>query len=226
MKLPIKTKKDWCILFLVMFIALYYISMYYNFKIEKIMMRFAPDKMNLMNYPGGWGNLVLTGIIMTILVSALMIVQKEKKKKIFLAAGAGILFSVLMFAGYLIHTSLIVGTSKVLPADRIHISDYGDTNITLTEETDEGRRLTALAVSLKAEPKSKQKELKAKVVDREEDLLNIWISYPKKYGHSYDLILYVGGGLIYSYHGTGESESRIFYEDNGFYDMLQSIIKK
>ena len=225
MKLPIKTKKDWCILFLVMFIALYYISMYYNFKIEKIMMRFAPDKMNLMNYPGGWGNLVITGIIMTILISALMIVQKEKKK-IFLTAGVGILFSVLMFSGYLIHTGLIVGTSKVLPADRIHISNYGDTNITFTEETEESRKLTALAVSLKAEPKSKQKELRIKEIDPTEDLFNIWISYPKKYGHSYDLILYVSGGRIYSYHGTGEPESRIFYEDNGFYDMLQSILKK
>ena len=75
-KLPIKSRKDWLIAFAVAFVTIYYITVYNNFKIEKFMMRFSPDKMNLMNYPGGWGNLMVVAIIMTVLVVIVMMILK------------------------------------------------------------------------------------------------------------------------------------------------------
>ncbi len=227
MKLPIKHKKDWFIASIITFIALYYISMYYDFRIMSFMMRFSPDKMNLMNYPGGWGNLALVGFIMTLLLVGIMVVVKKKLHIILITGGLGILFTVFMFLGFIIHTNLIVGTSKTLSPTSIWISCFDkDINIHLDYDTDRGKEFTKAAKALEAEAKSVQKELKSQTKMREEETYHIWISYPQKYGQSYDLILYVQGDRIYSYHGTGDPESRVFYKDSGFRKLLQNIVEQ
>lgn len=223
MKLPIKTKKDWIILLIILFIVLYYITMYYNFHIASVMIKFAPYKMNNMNYPEGWGNLVLVGFIMTILIIIIMILQRVSKKCILLSAAIGIAFSILMFTGFLIHTNLVVGTSKTLPFSNVWIGGYekNSKSIVLSQSSPSGKKLAALAVSLKPKPKSEQRKLK--IASENKNTCNIWISYPKKYGQSYDLILYVSDHQIYSYHGMGTWDCRVFYEDNGFLRQLQDI---
>lgn len=226
MRLPIKTKRDWAILFIIVFIALYYISMYYNSEIEKFMMRYAPDKMNIMNYPEGWGNLALVGLIMTLLITLILILQKVSIKRILVLVCVGVVFSIIMFCGYFIHTGLIVGTGRTLTADRISITNYNGTDVNLSEETSLGKKFTDLAVSLKAKPESEQRVLRAKLTDHAEESWHVWISYPKKYGQSYDLILYINSDGIYSNHGMGDAESRIFFNDNGFYESLQSLVKE
>ncbi|BCJ96136.1 hypothetical protein acsn021_37050 [Anaerocolumna cellulosilytica] len=52
----------------------------------------------------------------------------------------------------------------------------------------------------------------------------MWFSYPEKYGHNYDYILYINGSVIYSNHENNNSGNRIYYEDNGFLNLLQQII--
>ncbi|MDD3174355.1 MAG: hypothetical protein PHF63_11990 [Herbinix sp.] len=227
MKLPIKTKKDWCITLIITFIALYYVSMNYDDRIENIMMKFSPVKMNIMNYPTGWGNLVLVGLIMTILSTIIMMIQKMSRKRILLIASLGFIFSISMFFGFMIHTNLIVGTSKTFHPTSIWINCYDkDINLEMEKDSTLAQKFLTSAISLKALTKSEQKEVKSQAEHQGENTYNIWISFPKKYGQSYDFIFYVQGDKIYSHHGMGTAEDRVFYSDNGFLELLQNIIKE
>jgi hypothetical protein len=225
MKLPIKTKKDWCIAFIAAFIILYYLSMNYDFRIMQFMMRFAPLKMNLMNYPAGWGNFVIVGIGMTILTLGVLLIKKATVKRIVLAATVGTTFTAAMLFGFMLHTNLIVDTSKNMKATSVWITCYEqEQNIDSKPGDELTDQLIASAIALKAKSDSQQKLLRALPENSEDIVYHIWISYPKKYGQSYDLILYASKDRIYSYHGDGTGDTRVYYEDNGFLQTLDKII--
>ena len=227
MRIPIKNKKDWCIAFLIVFVILYYLSLHYDFRIEQLMMRFSPDKLNMMNYPGGWGNFMFVGFGMTILVIIMLIITKMSTRRIITTAIIGIVFTGSMFLGFILHTNLIVGTSNTMKATSVWINGFkGNINIKSSAGENFTDELIASAVSLEAKPNSEQKELRSVRDSLNNDIYHIWISYPRKYGQSYDLILYVEEDKIYSYHGGGTPDTRVFYEDNGFIQKLQSIISK
>jgi hypothetical protein len=226
MKLPIKTKRDWCIAFIVTFVAMYYITMLFNWKIEMFMMKFAPVKLNIMNYPGGWGNLMIVGVIMTILTILLMVLQRKSWKYTVFAATVGIVISAGLFVGFLVHTNLIVGTSKKLQAVSIRISNYDNINISLDGKNSLDKEFAEAAVGLKEKSRIEQNKLKYDKDNEkdEETRYHVWISYPEKYGQSYDLILYVEGDTIYSNHGDGTPESRVFFENNGLIELLEKLL--
>jgi len=226
MKLPIKAKRDWIITIFILFVVLYYSTMYFNTEIEEFMMRFSPDKLNIMNYPGGWGNFLVVGLLMTLIMVAMMAITKVKVKRIAFVASIGIVFTCIMFFGFILHTNLIVGSSKTMEATSIRISCFDvDINVDATRDTDLATQFIAAAVSMKAKDANEQKKLRAERDLDGKTAYHIWISYPEKYGQSYDLILYVDGNKIYSNHGMGTPNSRLFYEDNGFYELLQRLVE-
>jgi len=224
-RVPIKNKKDWCIAFLILFVIIYYLSLHYDYRIEEFMIRFSPDKMNMMNYPGGWGNFMFVGFSMTILVIIILIITKTSSKWMIITAIIGIAFTGIMFLGFIIHTNLIVDTSKSMKATSVWISGYED-NINIhcsigEKITDE---LIASVVALEAKPNSERNKPQSTTDTSADVVYHIWISYPEKYGQSYDLIMYADGYNIYSYHGGGTPDTRVYYEDNGFLQNLQDII--
>lgn len=225
MRIPIKNKKDWCITFLIVLVILYYLSLHYDYRIEEFMIRFSPDKMNMMNYPGGWGNFMFVGAVMTILVVLILVITKKSIKRILLCTIIGIVFTCSMFLAFLIHTDLIVDTSKTMKATSVWISGY-ENNINIHSSVGEEitDRLIASAVALETKPNSERSKPQPIPDTSAAVVYNIWISYPEKYGQSYDLIIYVEGNKIYSYHGGGTPDTRVYYEDNGFLQNLQDII--
>ncbi len=227
MKLPIKTKRDWIIAFLILFVALYYSTMYFEMDIEEFMIRFAPDKLNVMNYPAGWGNFLVVGFLMTILLIAMMVITKIRTKRIVILAVGGTVFTIAMFVGFIIHTKLIVGTSMTMEATSIRINCYDkNVNVEVDPESDLATQFMNAAVTMKAKSVNEQKILRADKESIGNGTYHVWISYPKKYGQSYDLILYIEDDEIYSYHGMGTPDTRIFYEDNGLCELMQRLVEE
>lgn len=225
MKQPIKSKRDRMIAIILLFVGLYYSTMYYENYIDDFMIRFSPDKLNMMNYPGGWGNFLVVGVCMTIIIIVFMLITKIKAKWILVTGVIGILFTLAMLLGFVLHTNLIVGTSKTMKATSIWItSAEGGVNRDVTQQDKLTEKFIQAAVDLNAKSRAIQKELKAIEDTSGNEVYHVWISFPKKYGQSYDLILYVDGDRIYSYHGYGTPDNRVYYEDNGFCELLQKLL--
>jgi hypothetical protein len=178
-----------------------------------------------MNYPGAWGNLFFAGMIMTAFIIMVMVFKKKQLKYIIISASFGILLSVSMLIGFNIHTRLIVGISSNTEPSIVRINSYNNNNhVELTDYTVLDEEFINSAISLQPLDQNSQRELRINSVKEAGENYSVWLSYPEKYGHNYDYILYINGDVIYSNHGNSNPDNRIYYEDNGFLDLLQQII--
>jgi len=183
-----------------------------------------------MNQPRGYGSLIITVLIMTLIIEILLIAyHKSIKIKIFTLL-AGILFSGLLFAGYLLNCNLIV--SVIGNEEPISVSANGwGTDIHLNMNKEQQDKLVSYCETL--EPVSTGQEKKFESTFYADgnitgNSLLIWMTYPKKYGHNFDLMVCVYDNMIFVRKGYNNSNKEIvtFYKDNGLLSLINQMKEK
>lgn len=184
----IKTKKDWIMFFLCSALLIYgVVNGCFGSSIMHFMERFMPDKLTVMNQPGGYGTLIITVLLMTLLLLGLEISWKKKKKIMWITGCTGLLLSAAIFGGYYFHGWLLVHQVYTTPALSASVSFDGKREH--WQAGDERLiKLQELAADMKRLPKEEEILMREKDHGNSDNMDIVWINFPKRYFHSYDLI--------------------------------------
>lgn len=215
----IKTKKDWCIAFLFALLAVYGVSTFFSFDFQCLLLRYGNPMLTNMNQPKSYGNVIFTILVMTALVEAVWWRKKSARVK---AAGAvaGALLAAAALMGYFLHCNLIVSSIEHGNGVVSSISPWGeeaDVHFTDTQK----REIVKLCEALRPVSAGEQKWLEQEYMDAGGDIPDsaelIWITYPQRYGHMFDLMVCVDGSRIFVWKGYDNRQRPIvtFFEDNG-----------
>lgn len=235
----IKTKRDWCIAFLFAVIIVYGISMKFSNIYRELLLPLANHKMTNLNYHEGYGNWIVTSVVMTLIILLVMAAQKPLENKRFslrrylAVLGAGTAAALLGLGAFIVHSHLIVSSVHSMQPLSIAVSRRGYESVVITDPCTQGnedvREMIQLCVQLEEMEPAAQKEILESGFDpnySESDC--IWITYPKRFGHSYDLVIHIQEGIIYI--GRGYDIKNQFmtpiYEDNGILEKLEKIVDK
>ncbi len=224
-EIKIKTKKDWCIAFVFVTLIVYVISNFFTMSIQNRLLCYGNPMLTIMNQPKSYGNVAFTIIVMTILVEIILFRRHKKAVLKMICPVAGVLLLVAVIAGYFTHVNLIVSSKNEGNGAMRNISTWGgEADFTFTKEEEE--EIIKLCEQLKPVSKEKQKELEERVLNKYGSMPDgtelIWISYPKKYGHSFDLMICVAKQSIFVYKGLDNRQKaiNIFFEDNGLLEYF------
>ena len=232
-KFRIRNRKDWMIFWIFTVCICYAIGIYYADMPGRWLFHFANPYMTQLNQPHTWGQLmVFLPLFVAVTEVVLFLCKKPVKAKILLLAGA-LLMPMVIVAGYRIHTNLIVSSLWKEDPGRVMIF-WKDAD----SEKQENRRELAgeerkelLELCRGMIPVSDQNTLEMlkqwyQEYDREQyaGRSHIRISFAEKYGHSYELWLYVYDGKVYLWRGYSSSMEEItFFEDNGIVEWMEEI---
>jgi hypothetical protein len=227
MNIQIKAKKDWVIAFIFALLIVYGISTRFSYRLQSLLLEYGNSKLTNMNQPRGYGNLIITALVMTIIAEILLIVyRKSIKIKIFTLL-AGMLCAVLLFAGYLFNCNLIVSVIDIEKPVSVRANGWG-TDINLNMNTEQQDKLVSYCETLEPVPADQEKELENVFYadgNMTSNSLLIWITYPKKYGHNYDLMVCVYDNMIFVRKGYNNRNKEIvtFYKDNGLLSLINQM---
>lgn len=221
-KWQIKTRKDWCITFIFVFLILLVLAEYNSSFVRVLLIQIFPDKMNYSCYPKGYDVFLIVTVGMSIFTT---IVSLYKKKSIKIWGSAiiiGLLLSCGLVFGFQYHCKLIVGTAETLQPQSgiVNYQNYA-TLLDLSQNDERLSKLSKLVYELEPLPKEEQKLLREK---EREFKTQIWIRYPNKYKNPYWMLCYVDEDEIYMTR-NGESTSAVFYKDNGLLKYLKELEK-
>lgn len=217
----IKTKKDWIIFFICAALLVYgVVNGCFGSRIMHFMERFMPDKLTVMNQPGGYGTMIVTVLVMALLLLVLEHCNKKKKRVMWITVGTGLLISTALFCGYYVHGWLLVRQVYTTPAVSAMVTIDGN-HMELQAGDERLIRLQELAADMKRLPKEEEKRVRTKDHGNSGNLDIVWINFPRRYFHSYDLIFRINADHTI-FIGSGERLAD-YYEDNGIIDYLQSL---
>lgn len=207
--------------------------------LNEFMYGLFPDKMTYANYPRSYGSLFVMAVVMTVIWTLLLAVQKKGWKKVLAAAGMGMVISLGVLAAFYVHCRLIVGTA----ADRsgFHASIYFHSNANLPESAGNGtgktsfsvqadsgdalaQQLAGLCYEMEPYAGEEQRQIRAQFKedgDWEQGRWHLWFIFPEKYGHEYWLSVYVTGEYIYI--DQTQNGEYTFYKDNGILKLLDEL---
>lgn len=230
-KWSIKTKRDWAIAFLFTTLLVYAVLGLFVHRLDRMLMYLTDPRLSDLNQPSGYGNVALTALIMGALTAAVLLAGKKPAKRAALSLAAGCAVAAVSIGAYFFHCGLLVHVpQEELPG---HISvqkgwsnEYGSVSENFDPADEELAEFVKLCTSLEKLSKKEQERAAAlyeekQDMDREEEI-RIWISYPKKYLHSYSLLLYIDGGQIFAVRDGGKD--RIFFSDNGLAGAAEELI--
>lgn len=230
MNLKIKTKKDWVIAFIFALLIVYGITTRFSFRLQSFLLEYGNPRLTNMNQPRSYGNLIITVLVMTLLIEILLAAYHKSVKMKVTILLAGIVCSVFLFAGYLINCNLIVSVMGKEEPVSVHANGWA-TNIALTMSKEQQDKLVSYCETL--QPVSKEQEKKSESTFYADgnitgDSLLIWIVYPKKYGHNYDLMVCVYDNMIFVRKGYNYRDKEIvtFYKDNGLVSFINQMKEK
>jgi hypothetical protein len=183
-----------------------------------------------MNQPRGYGNLIITVIIMTLIIEILLIAFHRSIKIKIITLLAGILCAVLLFAGYLFNCNLIVSVIGKEEPISVRANGWG-TDINLNMNKEQQDKLVSYCETL--EPISADQEKKSESTFYADGNITgksllIWITYPKKYGHNFDLMVCVYDNMIFVRKGYDNRSKEIvtFFKDNGLLSLIDQMKDK
>lgn len=220
-KWQIKTKKDWCITFIFVFLLLWVLAEYNNYFVKKFLTRFYPDKMNITCCPE-WCDVLLIVIAGMTVFTTIVLIWKKKPVKLWGSVIIlGVLLSVGAVAAFRYHCRLIVEVAeKSQPLDAlINFQDFSQ-SLDMQGNDERALKLSRLVYELEPLPEKEREALRKK--EREYETF-IWIRYPEKYGQSYWLQCHVDGKEIYMQKEQGFPA--VFYKDNGLLAYLKELEK-
>ncbi|MBT9778294.1 hypothetical protein GPL15_17485 [Clostridium sp. MCC353] len=216
----IKTKKDRAVCLICLTLLVYaVVNGCFRDKIMRFMERFMPDKLTVMNQPGGYGTLIVTTIVMTLFLLVYEIIGKKKIKMLWITACSGILLSTALFGGYYLHGWLLVRQVYTTPAVSAWIHYHG-ASINLKAGDERLLKLQELASGMERLPKEEQLLLRSEDHGNSGRMDMVWINFPYRYFHSYDLIFRINeDGTVYI--GNGPKAAN-YYDDNGVIEFLRT----
>lgn len=214
----IKTKKDWCLAGIFAALIVYGISTRFSFTFQSWLLKYGNPMLTNMNQPKSYGNVIFTVIVMVILTEIMLVRHKKSVKVMGFVAAGGIIVTVAVFGLYIYNTDQIVSVIEEEEGGGISIGYWGEEDLQIEEE--EQKEIIKLCETLKpvsdAEERKFEKEFYA---DNEYigDSILIWATYPKRYGHNFDLMVCMHEDRIFVYKGCDNSQKEIvtFFEDNG-----------
>lgn len=230
-RLRIKTKRDWCITFIFTILIVYGITTGFSFKLQSWLLNFGNPKLTNMNQPKSYGNLMITALTMTVIIEILLFLYHKSVKIKLITIVAGIACTGFIFMGYLMNCNLIVSVIKNSESIRMHIGGWGrEVNVTM----DEGQKEKLISYCEKLKPVSKMEEKKleksfySSKTDITVESILIWTTYPKKYGHNYDMMVCVYNDMIFIRKGYDNHQREIvtFFKDNGLIDLIEEVVSE
>ena len=226
MNFKIKTKKDWAIAFIFTILIIYGITTRFSYRFQSFLLEYGDPRLTNMNQPRSYGNLIITVLIMTILVEVLLVFYRKSAKLKIITVLVGIVCSVILFAGYLFNCKLIVSVIGKEEPVSVHANGWA-TDINLNMNKEQQDRLVSYCEALQPVPIEQEKKLESIFYadgNITGDSLLIWITYPKKYGHNYDLMVCVYDNMIFIRKGYNNKNKEIvtFYKDNGLLSLINS----
>lgn len=226
MNFKIKTKKDWAIAFVFTMLIIYGITTRFTYRYQSFLLEFGDPRLTNMNQPGGYGNLIITVLIMTILVEILLVFYHKSLKLKIITVLVGIVCSVILFVGYLFNCNLIVSVIGKEEPVSVHANGWAnDINLNMNKEQQD--KLVSYCETLQPVSIEQQEKLKSAFYADGNITCNsllIWITYPKKYGHNYDLMVCVYENMIFIRKGYNNKNKEIvtFYKDNGILSLINT----
>lgn len=215
-------KKDWCIAIFLTLLIVYAVASRFSFRVDRWLINFSPDELTDLNELRSYGAWLITIPIIALLAEGVLFLYKKTwKAKLLLSLGA-VLAWVLIFAGYQLHARLVV--SVVNTEKPISVRMDGET---LTGA--QAEKITELCTTLQPLEEAEQEALREAYKKSNGDWFmeadNIWIHYPKRYGHDYYLHVRSIDGHIYIRKGYNEKQEELitFYEDNGLVSYCASF---
>lgn len=224
----IRTKKDWCIAGVFAALAAYGVSTFFSSDFQGILLRYGNPMLTDMNQPKSYGNVIFTILIMVILLEAVWWKMKRRARMKVLGAAAGTALAAAVLAGYFLHCDRIVSSIESGDGTVIDISPWGkEADIHFTDSQE--KEIVKLCETLKPVSAGEQKRLAREYLDAGEDVPDsaelIWITYPKRYGHMFDLMVRVDGDRIFVKKGDDNRQRPIvtFFEDNGLCGYFTAV---
>lgn len=226
--MKIKTKKDWIIALIFTVLIIYGITTRYSYQFKSFLLNYGNVKLTNMNQPGGYGNLIITILVMTLIIEVILIYKRKSLKYKLLTPFVGIVCSVLLFIGYLINCNLIVSVIGKEEPIQIHADGWNsDSDIVIDDK--EKEQLITYCETLKPVPFKQEREYENLYYksggSMTTDSFFIWITYPKKYGHHYDLMVCVYQSKIFIQKGYNQENKAIvtFFQDNGLLALVNDM---
>lgn len=216
----IKTKKDWCIAGLFAALGVYGVSTFFSFDFQCILLRYGNPMLTNMNQPKSYGNVIFTVLVMVALLETVWWKKKKSTRVKVIGAVTGAALAGIVLMGYFLHCNLIVSSIKQGDGVVSSISAWGeeaDLHFTDSQE----REIVKLCEMLSPVSDEEQKRLEKNYMDAGGSIPDsaelIWITYPKRYGHMFDLMVCVDGDRIFVRKGYDIQQRPIvrFFEDNG-----------
>lgn len=216
----IKTKKDWCIAFLFALLVVYGISTFFSFDFQCLLLRYGNPMLTNMNQPKSYGNVIFTILVMTVLTEVVWWKKKRSVRAKAAGAAAGAALAAAVLAGYFLSCSLIVSSIEHGDGVVTSISPWGrESDVSFTEG--QRQEIKKLCEGLQPVSAGEQKQLEQEYLEAGGDIPDsaelIWITYPQRYGHMFDLMVCVDGERIFVKKGYDNRQRPIvtFFEDNG-----------
>lgn len=230
-KWRIKSKRDWMIAFVFALLIVYALTGLFTSRLNRMLMYLTDPRLSDLNQPSSYGNVALTALIMGVITAAVLFAKRRPAGWSVLSLAAGAVIAAGSIGAYFFHCGLLVHVPQEEQPGYISVSkgwgnEYGSVSVNY-DPTDEA--LTAfvqLCTSLEELPKAEQEQASAFLAEQQEetgeDGIRIWISYPKKYLHSYSLLLWIRDGQIFTMRDGGRD--RIFFADNGLVQAAEELI--
>ena len=225
-KIPIKTSKDWIISGIFMTLIIYCITMIFNDKIYEFMIAFVPPKLSRLNIPESYGNLIITVLIMTVIITFILIMKRRSKKNCFITLIVGLVIAIAIFGAFKYHCYFIVNTAFTREAEYGSISNYSIEKykqISLNSGDERLKKLISMVNSLEEVPKEEQNKLREEMKNTDYDI-NVWISFPTAYGYHYSLVFKTVDDKIYFNNGYYKNDYH-FFQDNGLIDYANELLE-
>lgn len=231
-KWRIKTKRDWVIAFIFAALILYGVLGRFTWRLNRMLMYRTDPRLSDLNQPSGYGNVALTALIMGILTGIVLLMKKQPAKKALLALGLGCAVGAVSIGAYFFHCSLLVHVPLEENPGNISVhkgwgSGYGSVSVNYDPADEQLAEFVELCTSLRELPREEQKQARTFYEENRsengEQEISIWISYPRKYLHSYALLLYIDNGQIFARRDGGKD--KIFFADNGLVEVAENMVK-
>lgn len=229
-KWRIRTKKDWGIAFGFTALLVYAVIGRFSQRINRVLLYVTDPRLSDLNQPVSYGNVALTALVMGVLAGAVLLVKKKAKKQVILCFAAGCLTAAVSLGAYFFHCSLLVNVpGRMEPVSIWVYSDRG-TNENWNGTYDPGDELQARflerCTSLEELPKDGQARERALFEEKEKEgageEIRIWIRYPRKYLHSYSLLLTVRDGQVFIRRDGGKNT--VFFKENGLKEAAEELL--
>lgn len=227
----IQTKRDWVIAFAFTALLLYGVLGRFTWRLNRILMYLTDPRLSDLNQPSGYGNVALTALIMGILTCIVLLLKKQPAKRAALALAVGCGIAALSVGAYFFHCSLLVHVPMEENPVSISVNKSGNgaggsVSVGYDLADEELVKFIGLCSSLTELPRAEQKRARAdyekKQSENEGERILIWISYPRKYLHSYALLIYIDNGQIFAARDGGMD--KIFFADNGLADAAERLL--